>query len=63
MSECLSCRGYGLTLDRFPYGANPTCEKALCFAKGWDKVKSLRLCTLCQGRGGHQNRAYIARRY
>ena len=49
----MSCRGYGLSMDRFPYGANPSCDKALCFKKGWDKVKSLRLCTICGGKGGH----------
>ena len=60
----MSCRGYGLSMDRFPYGANPSCDKALCFKKGWDKVKSLRLCTICGGKGGHEARGAVGlRRY
>jgi hypothetical protein len=58
MRECYTCRGYGLATDRFPYGANPSCEKSLCFTKGWDKVKSLRICTICQGKGGQELKIY-----
>ena len=61
MSECYTCRGYGLTLERFPYGANPSCEKALCFTKGWDKVKCLKICNVCRGKGWQENKVYIRR--